>query len=61
MLTHPINDRVMSMPIQRLRKVPRRVMISGGLDKVEALKGGMRVADANVLITSEDTARALLA
>lgn len=58
---HPINDRVMSMPIQRLRKVPRRVMISGGLDKVEALKGGLRLAEANVLITSEDTARALLA
>lgn len=57
---HPINGRVMSTPIERLRKVPRRVMISGGLDKVPALIAGMKLAATNVLITNEETAKALL-
>ncbi len=48
------------MPIERLRKVPRRVLISGGNDKVPALLAGMKLSAANVLITNEDTARALL-
>lgn len=58
---HPINGRVMSMPLDRLRKVPRRVMISGGDDKVDALLGGLKLSAANVLITNEGTAKALLA
>jgi deoxyribonucleoside regulator len=57
---HPINDRVVSVSIDKLRSVPRRVMISGGNDKVEALKGGLKLASANVLITNEATAIALL-
>jgi DNA-binding transcriptional regulator LsrR (DeoR family) len=61
LVDHPINDRVMSMPIEALRSVPRRVMISGGVDKVDALIGGLRLTSANVLITSEATAAAMLA
>lgn len=60
LIKHAINDRVMSMPIDRIRKVPRRVMISGGTEKVEALLGGMQLADCNVLITNESTAQELL-
>jgi deoxyribonucleoside regulator len=60
LVDHPINRRVMSMPVQRLKRVRKRVMISGGLDKVEALLGGIRLVQANVLITSENTARALV-
>jgi DNA-binding transcriptional regulator LsrR (DeoR family) len=61
LVKHPINDRVMSMPIEKLRNVPRRVMISGGNDKVEALKGGLKMMQCNVLISNEATAKALLA
>ncbi len=57
---HPINERVMSTPIEKIRHVPRRVMISGGNDKVDALLGGLKLSAANVLITNEDTAKALL-
>jgi deoxyribonucleoside regulator len=60
LVDHPINRRVMSMPVDRLKQVRKRVMISGGNDKVEALLGGIRLVDANVLITNEDTARQLL-
>ena len=44
-----------------IRKAPKRVMISGGLEKVDALLGGMKLANCNVLITSEATAAQLLA
>ncbi len=59
-VAHPINERVMSIPVERLRGVPRRVLISGGNDKVEALLGGLRLVNCNVLITNEATAQALL-
>lgn len=61
LVDHPLNSRVMSVSMETLRKVPRRVMVSGGQDKVDALIGGMRLADCNVLITNESTAKALLA
>jgi deoxyribonucleoside regulator len=57
---HPINRRVMSMPIDNLRTVAKRVLISGGNDKVEALLGGIRLINPNVFITNEATARALV-
>ena len=61
LVDHPINERVMSMPIEKLRQVPRRVMISGGNEKIEALIGAMRLVNGNVLVTNESTARGLLA
>lgn len=57
---HPVNRRIMSLPIAQLRGVPTRVIASGGNDKVECLLGAIRLADCNVLITSEATARELL-
>jgi DNA-binding transcriptional regulator LsrR (DeoR family) len=60
LVKHPVNDRVMSMPIERLKSVPRRILISGGLDKVDAIMGGIKLVNANVLITNEATAAALL-
>ena len=61
LVKHPINERVMSVPIEMIRKAPKRVMISGGLEKVDALLGGMKLANCNVLITNEATAAQLLA
>jgi deoxyribonucleoside regulator len=60
LVKHAINDRVMSMPVEKLKKVPKRVMISGGADKVEALLGAFKLVNFNVLITTEATAQALL-
>ena len=61
LVKHPINGRVMSMPVERLKQVPKRVIISGGIEKVDALLGGIKLVDANVLITDEATARQLVA
>ena len=57
---HPVNRRIMSLPLAQLRSVPTRVIASGGNDKVDALLGAIRLADANVLITNEATARELV-
>jgi deoxyribonucleoside regulator len=61
LVDHPINGRVMSMPVERLKRVPKRVMISGGVEKVDALLGSIKLVEANVLITDEVTARQLVA
>jgi DNA-binding transcriptional regulator LsrR (DeoR family) len=57
---HAINARVMSMPVDKLRTVPKRVIASGGLEKLDSLRGAMKLVDCNVLITTESTARALV-
>jgi deoxyribonucleoside regulator len=60
LVDHPVNRRIMSLPLEQLRSVPTRVLASGGNDKVDCLLGAIRLADANVLITNEATARELL-
>jgi DNA-binding transcriptional regulator LsrR (DeoR family) len=60
LVDHPVNSRVMSLPISQLRGVPTRIIASGGNDKVECLLGSIRLIDCNVLITNEATARELL-
>ena len=60
LVDHPVNDRVMSLPIEQLRHVPARVIASGGNDKVDCLLGAIRLIGCNVLITNESTARELL-
>lgn len=57
---HPVNRRVMSVPVELLRQTPTRVIASGGPEKVESLLGAIRLIGCNVLITDEDTAQSLL-
>jgi DNA-binding transcriptional regulator LsrR (DeoR family) len=61
LVDHPINRRVMSIPVEQLRAVPRRIIASGGEDKIQALLGAIKLIDCNGLITNEATARALIA
>ena len=60
LVDHPVNQRVMSLPISQLRDVPTRIIASGGNDKVECLLGAIRLINCNVLITNEATAREVL-
>ncbi len=60
LVDHPVNQRIMSLPIAQLRDVPTRVIASGGNEKVECLLGAIKLIDCNVLITNEATARELL-
>jgi deoxyribonucleoside regulator len=61
LVDHPVNARVISAPISRLRAAKKRVMISGGNDKIDALLGAIKLIGCNVLISNEATARSLLA
>ncbi len=57
---HPVNARVIAVDVERLRRTPQRVLVSGGPDKTVALLGAIRLVRPTMLITDEVTARALL-
>lgn len=61
LVDHPINQRIMSLPLELIKGVPLRVIASGGPDKIDCLPGALKLVDCNVLITDEATARELLA
>jgi DNA-binding transcriptional regulator LsrR (DeoR family) len=60
LVDHPINDRVMSVEVDRLRRAPLRILTSGGPEKTEALLGAMNLVAPTVLITDEESARRML-
>ena len=60
LVDHPINSRVMSVEVDRLRRAPMRILTSGGAEKTEALLGAMRLIAPTVLITDEASARRML-
>lgn len=62
----PLTQRVLAVPPSRLRDLSARygklvIAVAGGRDKHEAILGAMRGRFANVLVTDEETAGALLA
>jgi DNA-binding transcriptional regulator LsrR (DeoR family) len=56
----PLNDRVISMELEALRRVPRVVGIAGGRRKTSAIGGALAGRWINVLITDRATAERLL-
>ncbi|WP_082143571.1 sugar-binding transcriptional regulator [Nitratireductor soli] len=61
LVDHPINDRVMSVDVDRLRRARMRILTSGGADKIDALIGAMKLVEPTVFITDEESARQVLA
>ncbi|MGH7267229.1 MAG: sugar-binding transcriptional regulator [Candidatus Rokuibacteriota bacterium] len=62
----PLTRRVLAVPPSRLRELSAEygklvIAVAGGADKREAILGAMRGRFANVLVTDEETAAALLA
>jgi DNA-binding transcriptional regulator LsrR (DeoR family) len=60
LVDHPINERVMSVPLDIIKKVPVRVLAAGGASKVHALAGALKLLKPTVLITDEYTAKDVL-
>jgi DNA-binding transcriptional regulator LsrR (DeoR family) len=60
LLDHPLNERVVSVPLAMVQAVPRRVLASGGADKVAAILGAIRLMKPTAFITDEAAARELL-
>lgn len=56
----PLNDRVISMGLEQLRRVQRCVAIAGGERKWQAIRGAIRGGWLHVLITDSLVARRLL-
>ena len=57
---HEVNGRVISANLSRLRRTPERVLISGGKDKLAALKAAIQTLAPTVLVTDEYSARYLV-
>ena len=57
---HPINQRVMSAPLDSVRAAPIRVLAAGGPHKLAAIEGAIRLLNPTALVTDEFTARRLL-
>ena len=60
-IDHPMNRRIMSVSIAKLRQATTRVLASGGPEKIASILGAIKLADINVLITDETSAENLLA
>jgi DNA-binding transcriptional regulator LsrR (DeoR family) len=60
LIRSPIEDRIVTIPVSVLRKVPEKTAVAGGKEKKEALKGTLRSGLIDVLITDETTAKAIL-
>jgi DNA-binding transcriptional regulator LsrR (DeoR family) len=58
-VNHSINSRCMSFDVDRLQNIPKRVLISGGEEKIAILKASINSIKPTVLITDEQTALTL--
>ncbi len=59
-IRHPINDRVIGLEVNNIRKIPRVVALAGGSEKTQAVRGALKSGLIDVLITDEKTGKKLL-
>lgn len=57
---HPVNARAMSPSIERLIRIRKKVLISGGMEKTEMILATLKALRPSTLITDELTALRLL-
>jgi DNA-binding transcriptional regulator LsrR (DeoR family) len=58
-VSSPLDERVIGMDLERLKKPKRTVALAGGPRKFTAIKGALRGRFVNVLITDRFTAERL--
>ena len=61
LVDHPLNERSMSIPVPHLLGAKIRIIASGGVQKTAAMIGAFRLLKPTVVVTDEETAKALLA
>jgi DNA-binding transcriptional regulator LsrR (DeoR family) len=61
LVDHPLNSRVMALSPEKLKHIPCVMIASGGRTKSHALRGVMKGGMCDVVITDEQTAKAILA
>jgi DNA-binding transcriptional regulator LsrR (DeoR family) len=52
----PLEDRLVSTPLETLKSLPNVIGVAAGKDKREAIKGALKLGYMDILITNEDTA-----
>ncbi|RMF40733.1 MAG: sugar-binding transcriptional regulator [Alphaproteobacteria bacterium] len=57
---HPVNQRSISLSLDRLKRIRKKVLISGGRDKIDILRSVIRAVSPTVLVTDEQTAQVIL-
>jgi DNA-binding transcriptional regulator LsrR (DeoR family) len=61
LVDHPLNSRVVAIAHEHLLKIPCVMVASGGRAKLKALRGVLKGGIADLVITDEETAAAVLA
>ncbi len=56
----PLNERVIGMPLQKLKQVRRTIGVAGGQRKIAAIRGALEGQWINILVTDRRTAEQLL-
>jgi len=57
---HPVNARTVSISLERLARIPKKMLVSGGPGKLAVLQATLTTLRPTTFITCEQTARALL-
>ncbi|HKJ95265.1 MAG TPA: sugar-binding transcriptional regulator [Gammaproteobacteria bacterium] len=60
LVDHPLNQRVIAFDPRGLRELPQAVLVSGGQRRIPIIRAALRAGYANVLITDEQSAKALI-
>jgi DNA-binding transcriptional regulator LsrR (DeoR family) len=58
---HELNSRIIGLTLEQLRRIPLRVVASGGREKEVALAAALAASLASVLVTGDETAEHVLA
>lgn len=57
---HPLNQRLMALPLEHLKQVPETILASGGVHKVAIIRAILRAGYVKRLVTDERCAKLLL-
>lgn len=57
---HDINDRIIGLNLEQLKKIPRVIGVAGGLEKLDVIRAALRGKLINVLVSDDRTVVQLL-
>jgi DNA-binding transcriptional regulator LsrR (DeoR family) len=57
---HEINDRIIGLDLEQIKKIPRVIGVAGGAEKVAVIRAALRGKIIDVLVTDDQTADKLL-
>jgi len=56
----PLDEQMIGLTLREIAKIPERICVAGGSDKVDAIYAALRGGYATILVTDEATAQALV-